>query len=556
MSFESLGLKPELLNAIAELGYTQPTTIQARAIPVLLTGERDFVGVAQTGTGKTAAFVLPLLQKVDPKSSAIQALVLSPTRELANQIKDEVEKLGKFSKVKCTAVYGGMSYTKQITAIRSDRPQIVVGTPGRIIDLINQGILKFDKVEYVVLDEADEMLNMGFFDDVQEIIGTVGANKNMWMFSATMPRPILELINRDFRDPEVVKVQKQSVSNEDIDQRCYLVNERSYAEALYRVIKTEENLYGIVFCRTKMDTKDLSDLLQSRGVIAETLHGDLNQTQRDIAMGRFKSKKVKLLICTDVAARGIDVDGLTHVFNYGLPADAESYVHRIGRTGRAGSKGIAISLVDPRNIGRLRRLEQFLKKQVTLCKLPGAEALKASIVTDHLKKMEPLVDVITGAGDDFPTDQTFALYQERFANLSKDELLKILFNWNFEREFSQLDRIGDLNAYVAPRPVPGRPSQGAKGGKRPGGEQRGFRPETPDNAMRLFVNIGKDDGVQFTAFIEQVARQTGLRKQQIQNVSVRGRCSFFDIPKHRSNEVLNLKEFRINNRKVRVEQSV
>jgi ATP-dependent RNA helicase DeaD len=564
MSFESLGLSPELVKAVAELGYTAATEIQQRAIPILLGGGRDFVGVAQTGTGKTAAFVLPLLQKIDVKNPNIQALILSPTRELANQIKEEIEKLGKYVRVKTVAVYGGTPYPKQISAIRNDRPQIVVGTPGRIIDLMKQGILKFQNAEFLVLDEADEMLNMGFFDDVQEIISNFGPSKNMWMFSATMPRPILDMINKDFRNPEVVKIQKQSVSNEDIDQRYYLVQERAYGEALYRIIKTEAELYGIVFCRTKVDTKDLSDMLQARGIIAETLHGDLNQSQRDFAMGRFKSKKVRLMICTDVAARGIDVDGLTHVFNFGLPQDVESYVHRIGRTGRAGSKGIAVSLVDPRNLSRLRRIEIFVKKQIQLHKLPSIDILKTSLVAEQLKRMDPLIDVIAGAGSDFQTDATFAVYQEKFQDFSKEDFMRIIFNWNFEREFSQLDRVGDLNERVqnrsfGSREMSGSPRPGSRGpsgsASAAGGDRNIPRMPIRANCSRLFVNIGKDDGVQFMAFIDEVARQTGLRKQQIQNVTVRGRFSFMEIPSQRCNEILEMKNIKINNRRVRFEQS-
>lgn len=556
MSFEALGLGSELVKAVADLGYTQPTEIQQKAIPVLLAGERDFVGVAQTGTGKTASFVLPLLQRLDAKNPNIQALILSPTRELANQIKEEIEKLGKYLKIKTVAVYGGTSYTKQISGIRNDRPQIIVGTPGRIIDLMKQGILKFQKAEYIVLDEADEMLNMGFFDDVKEIIASFGEAKTMWMFSATMPRPILDLINKDFRDPEVIKIQKQSVSNEDIDQRYYLVQERSYGEAIYRIIKTEPDIYGIVFCRTKVDTKDLSDMLQARGMTVETLHGDLNQTQRDFAMSRFKSRKVRLLICTDVAARGIDVDGLTHVFNYGLPQDVESYVHRIGRTGRAGLKGISISLVDPRNVGRLKRIEHFIKKQIRLCRLPDVDALKASIVNEQLKKMAPLIDMIADVDADFKTDETFETFKARFDQFSKEDFMKIIFNWNFEREFSQIDRIGDLNERVQKRPFGARETSAPArsfGGRNDGDRNR---PPVRANSTRLFVNVGKDDGVQFMNFIDEVARQTGLRKQQIQNVSVRGRFSFMEIPTQRSKEVLDNKNIKIANRKVRFEQSV
>ncbi|MCK5883268.1 MAG: DEAD/DEAH box helicase, partial [Bacteriovoracaceae bacterium] len=446
MSFSDFNLLPELNKAIEKLGYTEPTDIQAEALPILLGDDVDFVGQAQTGTGKTAAFVLPLLQKLDPNNKNIQALVLAPTRELANQVCQEVEKLGEFSRVKSYSVFGGICYDRQIRGIRKTKPQIIVGTPGRLIDLMNQGVLNFSQAKYLVLDEADEMLNMGFFDDVQKIVGNFSAERSMWMFSATMPTPIMNLIKKDFTDPKVVKVTKKTLSNADVTQTYYAVRAKDKETALCRLIDINVDMYGIVFCNTKKDTWELTDSLLAKGYKVDSLHGDMGQLQRDRSMARFKAGKSRLMICTDVAARGIDVNNLTHVVNYGLPRDMESFVHRIGRTGRAGLKGNAVSLIDPRERGYLRRLERFTKQQMIEGKLPTINEIKSGILRRELEKTTSLVEAILEKGEDFAIDSIYKEFADHYEVLSKEEFMKVMFSWRFNKEFKLLTEVTTAKA--------------------------------------------------------------------------------------------------------------
>lgn len=539
MKFENLELNKELLKAVSDQGFTEATEIQQKAIPILLNTENDFVGQAQTGTGKTAAFVLPLLQKLDPSSKKVQALILTPTRELANQVSEEVKKLGKHLKLKSIAIFGGASYEKQKTGIRQRKPQIVIGTPGRVIDLMNQKILKFDSAEYFILDEADEMLNMGFLDDVQEIMASFNKEKRLWMFSATMPKTILQLIKKNFRKPEVVKIEKKTLSNEDISQRYYMVSRKNRLEALCRIIDTEPDMYGIIFCRTRMDTKELADELLTRGYPVETLHGDMGQAQRDLSMQKFKKQKVKLMICTDVAARGIDVNNLTHVVNYGVPQDVESYVHRIGRTGRAGMKGEALTFVDPRDSNMIRRIEDYTKKKMTKSKLPTVEDLKSVRIIKELDAMMPIVEAILDKGDNFKLDETFDVFQEALSEFSKEELLKIFFTRIFNKELKRYGHQDDLDAKE------GKRSEKTSKGKR--------KKKAKSGNIRLFLNRGKDDGINLNILLDDFSKQTGIKRQQIQNVDLKGRFSFLEIPERFGDKVISNPKLKINNQKVRLE---
>lgn len=446
MNFQDLNLSKELLRAIDDEGFKAPSEIQEKAIPLLIQGNVDFVGQAQTGTGKTAAFVLPLLEQINYKSREVQALILAPTRELANQVHQEIRKFAKYVPLKSLTVYGGTSYEKQLNGLKRDRPQIVVGTTGRVMDLMNKGALRVGNAKHLILDEADEMLNMGFLEDVQEIIKSLPEDKNMWMFSATMPKPILSLVKSEFKDPEILKIEKKTLSNEDIDQRYYLIRPKYQMEALCRLLDFEEDMYGIVFCKTKREVADVGSELLHRGYKVDVLHGDLNQAQRDAAMRKFKSGYLSLLICTDVAARGIDVNNLTHVINFGFPQDMEAYVHRIGRTGRAGLKGKAYTLVDPFQKGKLRYLERFVKTTLTPAKLPTIPQLKVALVNRELTKMEKLVESIIEKGDEFKIDETYDYFRDSFAGLSRDDILKILFSQKFKKEMKRYMDLGELDA--------------------------------------------------------------------------------------------------------------
>jgi len=477
-TFTELSLSPSLIKAVEELSYTTPTEIQAEAIPMLLESDVDFVGQAQTGTGKTAAFALPLLDRLNPYKKGIQALILAPTRELATQVENEIKKLAKFTAYKTVCVYGGDSYTRQITAIRKDKPAIVVGTPGRVIDLLEKRILNFDESEFLILDEADEMLKMGFFDDVQTLLSSFGDDRKIWMFSATMPRPILNMIQNDFRTPICIKIDKKTLSNDDIEQRYYVVQQRHKAEALVRLLSIEPETYGIVFCNTKAETKNVTAELLDRGFAVDCLNGDMGQTEREQTMARFKSQKVKLLICTDVAARGIDVNNLTHVFNMGFPQDFDSYVHRIGRTGRAGSTGIAITLVDPRDMRDLRRIESITKKQMVEHQLPNVSQLKSAMISAQLERLGKLKTSILEKGESFKIDSSFSVFNEFFEDMESEDVRKVLFAFLFNRDLQRLNDMGELEAR-RPRPVDpqGRSAGGSRDRNFRGGGSRGGRPQ-------------------------------------------------------------------------------
>lgn len=446
--FSQLKLNASLLKVLNEMGFEKPTEIQASAIPILLESDKDFVGQAQTGTGKTAAFGIPLLSRIDFKDDAVQALVLAPTRELASQVENEIKKFGKYTEARTTCVYGGTGYEGQIHALKKGKPHIVVGTPGRVIDLIEKKILRLDHAKFCVLDEADEMLNMGFFEDVQTILSSFNSNRQLVMFSATMPQQIIRLIKSSFNEPEMARIEKKSLSNDDIEQRYFVVREKHFKEAIARLVDDAQDMYGIVFCRTKLETKTVADDLKSRGHNVEVLNGDMGQVERDHAMEKFKKKKVNLLVCTDVAARGIDVDNLTHVFNYGIPRDNESYVHRIGRTGRAGTKGKAYTITSPKTAFLIRGIEKHINKKIPQESLPTVAKLKRNLVEKELDASAFIVDALKLKGDDFKLDDSFELIGDRFDALSKEELIKFMFVWKFNKEMRRYNNLADIESVM------------------------------------------------------------------------------------------------------------
>ena len=454
MSFSDFNLNENIQKAISDLGFTIPTEIQSIAIPKLLETNNDFVGQAQTGTGKTIAFVLPILEKLNTSSFDVQALILTPTRELANQVEKEIVKLGKYTDIRSQCVYGGTEYEPQIESIRKGNPHIIVGTPGRVIDLIKKKIIKLDKAKFCVLDEADEMLTMGFVEDVQFALSQFNGNRQLMMFSATMPKAILKLIDDSFKNTIIETVEKESLNNDDITQEYFVVREKHMREALSRLIDSTENLYAIVFCRTKIETKEVGDDLKKRGFSVDVLNGDMGQTERDHAMNGFKKKKVNILVCTDVAARGIDVDSLTHVFNYGLPRDNESYVHRIGRTGRAGMTGTAFTIIGPTHENSIRSLEEHIGRKIKKSNLPSVEDLKLKIVTKEVIQAKQIFEAIARKGHEFKTEVGFDLLEENFGDLSKEELLKLMFVWKFNKEMRHLNNLADIETFTVKKKKP------------------------------------------------------------------------------------------------------
>lgn len=539
MTFQELPLRESLLKAITERGYVDPTEIQEQAIPALATQDIDFVGQAQTGTGKTAAFVLPLLHKIESSSRDVQALILTPTRELANQINDEIKKFSTYEKVKTLAVYGGVSLEGQIRGLRKDRPQIVVGTPGRVLDLIDRGVLILDNAKFAILDEADEMLDMGFIDDVKTILSCLGETKKTWMFSATMPAPILSLMKTYLKDPLVVKVQKKTSTNESIEQKHYVVRHSQMSEAVCRILDSLEDYYGMIFCRTKIDAKSLADELNARGYPSDSMHGDMSQQQRDLTMRNFKQKKIKMLVCTDVAARGIDVDNLTHVINYGLPQDIESYVHRIGRTGRAGMTGVAITLCEPSERYRLRMVENNTKARIVQAILPTPTELKQVLVRKELKKFDELISNI----DRLETDEVFA---EKFATMEKADLLKVMYNHLFKSQISRYDSAPSLDIQEQRRADPrdrGQVREAAPGAGR----------ANHSGNMRFFVNIGKDHGLNLKTLLNSIAGMVNVDERMIRNVDMKETFSFLELPQSYGDALLKVTGPMINERTVRFE---
>ena len=520
MLFEELNLKEASLEAVRELGFESPTEIQEKSIPLLLDGNIDFIGQAQTGTGKTAAFTFPLLEKLNFKSKKIQAIVLAPTRELANQICEEVKKLSKFDPVRTFSIYGGTSVSGQMRDLKRNKPQILVGTPGRTLDFLRRGLLDLEDCRFVVLDEADEMLDMGFFDDVNEIVSSV-KEKNTWMFSATMPKPILNMINKEFSDPQIVKVTKKILTNDQVAQQYCLVRNRNHSEALTRYLDFYQNSYAIVFTRTKVQAKELTDLLNERGYAADALHGDMSQDQRDLTMKKFKAKKIHLLICTDVAARGIDVDNLTHVINYGLPQDNEAYVHRIGRTGRGGSQGIALSLVDPNEKRRLRDIERITKAKIEQIPLPSVEEIMGVMTKKAFAKFAVSLE------KNIENDPSFDAFMEEFKDASKEEILKATYKSIFEENFKRYKNARSIDATSNDR-------NERSSTRTASGAQVGYE--------RFFLNVGKTQGLETGGLIRMVADGISIKGSEIGKINIRDTFSFFEVPDQYKDQILGMND--------------
>jgi len=539
MLFTELNLKPSSLKAVEALGFTEPTEIQEISIPKLLAKDIDFVGQAQTGTGKTAAFALPLLEKLDLTSNFIQAMIIAPTRELANQICEEVNKLSKFEHVKTLAVYGGVPISGQLRDLKKNRPQIIVGTPGRLLDVMGRGAFDLEKCRYVVLDEADEMLDMGFFDDVQEIIAEI-PEKKIWMFSATMPKPILNLINKHFCDPEMVKVTKQILTSDSIDQQYCIVRSRDQAEALCRYLDFTQNVYGIVFTRTKVGAKELTDELNVRGYPSDALHGDMSQEQRDLTMRKFKEKKIHLLVCTDVAARGIDVTDLTHVVNYSLPQDNESYVHRIGRTGRGGSKGIALSIIEPSEARRISQIERITKAKIEKIELPNVDDIVGVLTNKAYIELEASIKNFSDEGERFESFKTL------FDNVPQEDVLKGLYSFIFSQSIKRYKNARSLDLDVkAPRERAERGERTERGDRSENGAQAGYQ--------RFHITLGREKGMEPGELIRLVSRSLDIKGSEVGKISILNDFSFFELPEVYQSQALDLSKFDWNGEPISIQ---
>jgi ATP-dependent RNA helicase DeaD len=529
MSFIDLGLKESSLKAITKMGYETPSEIQVQAIPVLMQGDVDFIGQAQTGSGKTAAFVLPLLEKLDFKSPALQAIILAPTRELANQINEEIQKLSAFEPIRSMSVYGGTSVGLQIKDFKSKKPQIIAGTPGRVMDLIERGVLKFDATKFVILDEADEMLDMGFFDDVTHIIAKV-PEKRIWMFSATLPAPIANLVNREFSNPITVRVTKKVLTADSVEQQAVVVRRENGIEALCRYMDFSDDMYAIIFTRTKIGAKELTDELNARGYPTDALHGDMDQNARDMTMKKFKEKKINLLVCTDVAARGIDVNNLTHVINFGLPQDNESYVHRIGRTGRGGSKGISLSIIEPNEQGRVGQIERLTKAKIERVYLPKVNEIREKILEKSIKRF---TDHIASFQDEDVLH--YDTFKAKFNELEKEDIIKGIYGFMFENTLRRYQKAQEID--VAPRGQ----------GERP----QGVRVET--GMQRFFINLGTMDGANSGELLKFVANATGVSGRDIGRIETKEKFAFLEAPAHLTDTIMGIKGEMFGSRRVSIE---
>lgn len=550
-AFEALGLNESLVNAVTDLGFETPSEIQQKAIPVLLSGTTDFIGLAQTGTGKTAAFGLPLLQLINPAERHVQALIVCPTRELCLQITNDLEKFKKYSKnIFTEAVYGGASIMMQIRNLKRG-VHIVVATPGRLIDLIERKAIDLQKVKYVVLDEADEMLNMGFREDIDFVLKNTVNRESTWLFSATMPPEVRAISKNYMENHKEVTVGRKNSSNANIDHQYFLVAAQHRYEALKRVIDFNPDMYGIIFTRTKLDAQDISEKLAKSGYDIEALHGDLTQQQRDKVMGRFRSKSLQLLIATDVAARGIDVDGVTHVINYELPDDMEVYTHRSGRTGRAGKTGICLSICHSREAYKIRGLEKMINAQFHKTDVPSGKEVCRKQFFHFMEKLMQ-TDVSNGEYETYLPD-----LMEKFATISKEEVLQRVAALEFNHFLKYYDNAEDLN------------KTDARGGDRRqpfdrdarnsgGGERRERQPYTRrDNGYtRLFVNLGTKDGFYKASFLQFILDESNLKKEALGKIDMREMNSWVEIDNAEASRMINaIDGKRYNNRIVRMNEA-
>jgi ATP-dependent RNA helicase DeaD len=525
MTFEELGLESKLLKAVSELGFVNPTPIQEQTIPQLSNKSIDLVALAQTGTGKTAGFGLPLLSKLNLNDRSTQALVLAPTRELCVQISKDLMNYSKYlNGLKITAVYGGAPIMGQIRDLKSGS-QVVVATPGRLVDILERKVLDLSHIDIVVLDEADEMLNMGFKDDLDFILGNTPPTKNTWLFSATMPQEVERIAKKYMESPMEISVGKKNQGNENISHVYYMVQQRDRYAALKRIADFYPDIFSIVFCRTKAETQEVADALIKDGYNADALHGDLSQAQRDFVMKRFRSRTLQMLVATDVAARGIDVNDVTHVINYNLPEEVENYTHRSGRTARAGKTGISIAIVTPKESGKIRDIERIIQNKFTKADVPnGVDVCEKQLF--HLVSKLHNVEV----KDDEIEKYLPKIYNE-LNDLSKEELIKRFVSEEFNRFYTYYQNAPDLNSA----------GEGGSNGR----------------TTRFFVNMGHLDGFNRNALKDFLVEISDVQGRMIFNIDVKNSFSFFETENKFIDKflALNTMEIEFNGRAVSFEVS-
>ncbi|MCB9262852.1 MAG: DEAD/DEAH box helicase [Flavobacteriales bacterium] len=537
-TFHSLGLQPEILQAVEKLGFEKPTPIQEKSIPYLLENTGDLMALASTGTGKTAAFGLPVLQKINPAAKKIEALVLCPTRELCRQIHDDFQNFAcNLNGFRQVAVYGGANIMSQIKELKSGAA-VVVGTPGRVVDLIERKNLDISNVKYLVLDEADEMLNMGFKDDLDFILSNTPEERQTMLFSATMPAEVNRIAKRYMNNPEMLETSLANKSAENIEHSIYMVNASIRFDALRRIVDVNPDIYGIVFCRTRKETQQVADNLIKAGYNADSLHGDLSQAQRDSVMAKFRSRHLQILVATDVAARGLDVNDITHVINYNLPDELETYIHRSGRTARAGKKGESIALVTSRDKSSIKILERKIGKQFEIKRIPTGEE-----ICD--RQLIKLVDDLAESNvDATEVERYLPIITQKLENFSRDELITRFFATEFTRFSAFYKNAQDINLATSERRSREkedrndryvRDDEGSKRGKKERNRGRGGRVDFD----RFFVSLGKKDNLnphRLMGFINEFPNLQGIA---IGRVEIMKSFSFVEVDSNFSSTLVN-----------------
>ena len=553
-AFEALGLNEQLVQAITEMGFENPTPIQEQAIPVLLSGTTDFVGLAQTGTGKTAAFGLPVIQLINIAERHPQALIVCPTRELCLQITNDLATYTKHSRGLMTeAVYGGASISMQIRNLKRG-VHIVVATPGRLIDLIERKAIDLQKVKYVILDEADEMLNMGFRDDIDFVLKNTINRESIWLFSATMPPEVRAIAKNFMTDPKEITVGKKNSGNVNIDHQFFIVAAHQRYETLKRYIDFNPGMYGIIFTRTKLDAQDIAEKLVREGYEIEALHGDLTQQQRDKVMGRFRSKHLQLLIATDVAARGIDVDGITHVINYELPDDMEVYTHRSGRTARAGKTGICISICHSRESYKIKQLERMVNAQFHKLDVPSGKDVCRKQFFHFMDKLMQ-ADISSGDYETYMAD-----LQEKFADVSKEEVLQRVAALEFNHFLKYYENAQDLNSNLRGSDIRGTERRNDSGNRetanRDGSRRERSSFQHDNGYTRLFVNLGTKDGFYKASFLQFILDESNLNKEVLGKIDMKEMNTWVEVDKAAAAQMIKgIDGKKHNGRQVRMNEA-
>lgn len=533
LRFEELGLQDALMRAVADMGFEAASPIQAQAIPVELEG-RDVIGQAQTGTGKTAAFSLPLLQKIDPKNKKLQSLILCPTRELAIQVAEEIRKLAKYMHgIKILPIYGGQDIVKQIRSLKAG-VQIIIGTPGRVMDHMRRKTIKLEHVHTVILDEADEMLNMGFVEDIETILQSVPEERQTVLFSATMPEAIMNIAKNFQKDPVLVRVLKKELTVPKIGQYYYMVRQKNKAEVLSRLLDMYNPKLSLVFCNTKKMVDELVNELQGRGYFAEGLHGDLKQSQRDRVMAGFRNGRTEILVATDVAARGIDVDDVEAVFNYDVPQDEEYYVHRIGRTGRAGREGMAFSLVVGREIYKLKDIQRYCKTKIHERQIPSVNDVTKIKIDNILNRVSKMIE----------EEDLGSLVQAIEEKINEEEYSSLELAAAFLK-----DILGEESEEIEEIYAPEQWDEGRSRGRRSGrGAEAGM--------TRLFINIGKKQGIRPGDIVGAIAGESGIPGKMIGSIDMYDRYTFVDVPRGQVGAIIKaMKKSKIKGKSVNVERA-